>query len=58
MEIAFKEKNSLSSFFFSSGGHFVHRSGTVLDILVQGHLSNIPVEFESNWPRGIGGVGI
>ena len=30
---------------FSSGGHFVHRSETVLAILVEGHLSNIPMKF-------------
>ena len=29
-----------------SGGHFVHRSGTVLAILVKGHLSNIPMKFK------------
>ena len=31
---------------FSSGGHFVHRSGTVLAILVEGHLSNISMKFK------------
>ena len=31
---------------FSSGGHFVHRCGTVLAILVVGHLSNIPMKFK------------
>ena len=31
--------------FFSSGGHFVHRSETVLAILVEGHLSNISMKF-------------
>ena len=31
---------------FSSGGHFVQRSGTVLAILVEGHLSNIPRKFK------------
>ena len=31
---------------FSSGGHFVHWSGTVLAILVEGHLSNIPMKFK------------
>ena len=31
---------------FSSGGHFVHRSITVLAILVEGHLSNIPMKFK------------
>ena len=31
---------------FSSGGHSVHRSGTVLASLVEGHLSNIPMKFK------------
>ena len=31
---------------FSSGGHFVHLSGTVLAILLEGHLSNIPMKFK------------
>ena len=31
---------------FSSGGHFVHQSGTVLAILVEGHLSNISMKFK------------
>ena len=31
---------------FSSGGHFVHRSRTVLVFLVEGHLSNIPMKFK------------
>ena len=31
---------------FSFGGHFVHRNGTVFTILVEGHLSNIPMKFE------------
>ena len=43
---------------FSSGGQFVHQSGTVLDILVEGHLSNISMKFELNQPRGIENVGI
>ena len=29
---------------FSSGGHFVQRSGTILAILVEGHPKNISVE--------------
>ena len=33
-------------FNFSSGGHFVHRSETVLVILIEGHLSNIPMKFK------------
>ena len=43
-EIAFKANYTRFSI-FSSGGHFVHRSRTVLAILVQGHLSNIPMKF-------------
>ena len=31
---------------FSSGGHFVDGSKTVLAILVEGHLSNIPMKFK------------
>ena len=31
---------------FSSGGHFVHRSATVLAILVEGHLSIISMKFK------------
>ena len=43
-ELAFKANYSRFSI-FSSGGHFVHWSGTVLAILVEGHLSNIPMKF-------------
>ena len=28
---------------FSSGGHFVHQNKTVLTILLEDHLSNIPM---------------
>ena len=31
---------------FSSRGHFVHQSKTVLAILVEGHHGNIPIKFE------------
>ena len=31
---------------FSSGGHFVHQSQTVLAILVEGHLSIIYMKFK------------
>ena len=41
---------------FSSGGHLVCRSRTILTILVGSHLGNIPVKFESHWPQGSGGV--
>ena len=41
---------------FSSGGHLVYRSGTILAILVGSHLGNIPMKFESHRPKGSGGV--
>ena len=41
---------------FSSGGHLVYRSKTILAILVGSRLSNIPTKFESHWPKGSGGV--
>ena len=31
---------------FSSGSHFVLRSETVFAILVEGHVSNIPMKFK------------
>ena len=40
----------------SSGGHLVYRSGTILAILVGSHLGNMPMKFESHWPKGSGGV--
>ena len=33
---------------FSSGGHLVYRSGTVLAILLGSHQGNIPMKFESH----------
>ena len=41
---------------FSSGGHLVYRSKTILAILVGSHLGNIPMKFESHWPKASGGV--
>ena len=41
---------------FSSGGHLVYRSGTILAILVGSNLGNIPMKFESHWPKGSEGV--
>ena len=41
---------------FSSGGHLVYWSRTILAILVGSHLGNIPIKFESHWPKGSGGV--
>ena len=38
---------------FSSGGHLVYRRGMILAILVGSH---IPMKFESDWPKGSGGV--
>ena len=40
---------------FSSGGHLVYRSGTILAILVGSHLGNNPMKFKSHWPKGSGG---
>ena len=40
----------------SSGGHLVYRSGMILAILVGSHVGNIPMKFESHWPKGLGGV--
>ena len=39
---------------FSSGGHLVYRSRTILAILVGSHLGNIPMKFESLWPKNSG----
>ena len=39
---------------FSSGGHFVQCSGTILAILVEGHPRNISVELFSQ-SIGLGG---
>ena len=52
-ELAFKDFS-----IFSSGGHLVYQSGTILAILVGSHLGNIPMEFESCWPKGLGGESI
>ena len=41
---------------FSFGGHLVYQSGTILAILVGSHLGNIPMKFESHWPKGSGDV--
>ena len=41
---------------FSSGGHLVFWSGTILALLVGRHLGNIPVKLEAHWPKGSGGV--
>ena len=42
--------------FFSPGGHLVYQSKMILAILVGSHLGNIPMKFESHWPKGSGGV--
>ena len=41
---------------FSSGGHLVYWSGTILAILVGSHLGSIPMKLKSHWPKGSGGV--
>ena len=56
-EFAFKANYSRFSI-FSSGGHLAHQSETVLAILVEGHLSNIPMRFKCYRSRGIGGVDV
>ena len=38
------------------GGHLVYRSETILAIMVGSHLENIPMKFESQWPKSSGGV--
>ena len=43
--IAFKSNYSRFSI-FSSDGYFVQWSRTVLAILLQSHISNIPIKFE------------
>ena len=44
--------------FLSSGSHLVYQSGIILAIVVESHLGNIPVKFESLWPKGLGGDSI
>ena len=38
------------------GGHLVYRSGITLAFLGRSHLGNIPIKFESHWPKGSVGV--
>ena len=38
------------------GGHLVYRSSIILAILVGSHLGNIPMKFESHWPKDSVGV--
>ena len=38
----------------SSGSHLVYQSGMILAIVVESHLGNITVKFESLWPKGLG----
>ena len=44
--------------FFSSGGHLVYRSRTILAILIGSRLVNILVKSESNWLKGLGGESV
>ena len=44
-KLAFKANYTRFSI-FSSGDQFDHQSGTVLAILVEGYLSNIPMKFK------------
>ena len=40
----------------SSSSHLVYRNRTFLAFMVGSHLCNIPMKFESRWPKGSGGV--
>ena len=42
-------------YIFSSDGHFVQQSGTILAILVEGHPRNINMTLFGNRPTGLGG---
>ena len=37
---------------FSSGGHLVYRSRTILAVLLGSHLGHIPMKFEQGWQKG------
>ena len=50
--------NYLRCTIFSSDRKFVNRSQTVLTVLIEGQLSNIPMRTKCNRPRGIGGDGV
>ena len=55
LQIGQRVKEDLAFNFFSifrSGGLLVYRIGLILGILVGSHLENIPVQFESHWPKG------
>ena len=55
INIFFQEKKSFKGFsIFSSGGHFVQRSGTVCAILVDSHLRNLPVKLFHDRCTGYG----
>ena len=45
VKVSFKANYSGFSI-FSSGGHFIHRSKTILAISLEGHLINIPMKFK------------
>ena len=45
-------------YIYSSCGHFIHRSETVLAISKESHLSNNCIKTESNRPKGIEGIGV
>ena len=51
-----REKKSFKDFsIFSSDGHLVQWSGTVLTILVKGHPRNLPVKLFQNPSNRFGG---
>ena len=41
---------------FSSGSRLVYPSKMILALLVGSHLGNIPMKYESHWPKSSGGV--
>ena len=53
--LSFQEKFKIDFQHHSHTGHLVHWSRTVLFILLESHLDNIPMKFDWNWPRAGGG---
>ena len=55
-DIFVQEKLKIDFSIFSSDGHLVHWSKTILAILVESYLENVPVKFDWNLLMGVGGV--
>ena len=49
--LAYEDMSFKSSSIFSSGGHFVERSGTILAILIEAHSRNKPMKLF--WKRSM-----